>query len=108
MRRDDELVGLERPQRVLDRLYGVAVTDLAGRLDARAPHGLQARVESVLCLLTGLVLVGGPMAKGRVERRADPEHARRAIGHAWTDPLGELRAGRRLVPRRPPAVLLRG
>ena len=36
MRRDDQLVGRERAQRVLDRLERVAVADLAARVDAGA------------------------------------------------------------------------
>ena len=98
MRRDDQLVGPERTERVLDRLDRVAVADLAGRLDARALHRLEARVEPLLGLLPRVVLVGGPVAKRRVERRADDEHARVAPPAIRSRiVVEELRAADRLV-----------
>src|SRR5581483_9312755 len=48
MRRDDQLVRPERADRVLDRLDGVAVTDLAVGLEAGRPHSFEAPVEPLL------------------------------------------------------------
>ena len=46
MRRDDDLVRAERPQRVLDRLERLAVPDLAARVDPRLPQPAQARADA--------------------------------------------------------------
>ena len=65
-----DLVGAEHAQRVLDRLDGIGVADLAARLQPRLAEPGEAAVEPRERGLTRAVLVGRPVAKLRVERRA--------------------------------------
>src|SRR5437763_15498178 len=60
MRRDDDLVGAEGPQRVLDRLQRLPVADLATRLDARFPQSRQAALKTLLGSVSRLVVVRAP------------------------------------------------
>ena len=68
---DDDLVGAERPERVLHRLQRVGVADLAARVDARLGEPGDARVEPPLRSR------GGPRRRpsgaGGVERRTDDQ-----------------------------------
>src|SRR5947207_11824116 len=74
MRRDDHLVGAEGPERVLDRLQRIAVADLAARVDPRPAEPLEARLEPLLRLGAGPVLVGGPVPDRAVQGRRHDEH----------------------------------
>src|SRR5207248_5413881 len=74
VRRDDDLVGAEGAELVLDRLQRLPVADLAARLDPRFAQARQARTEPLLRRRAGLVLVGGPVLERLVQRRRHDEH----------------------------------
>jgi len=60
--RDDDLVGAEGAERVVDRLHRVGVPDLAARVDPRVGERVQAAVEPLLGMSARLVLVGDEVA----------------------------------------------
>src|SRR3954453_24136143 len=74
MRRDDDLVGAESPERVLDRLQRLPVADLTTRLDARLPQSRQAAVKTLLGSVSRLVVVRDPVPERRVQRRRHDQH----------------------------------
>ena len=76
MRRDDELVGREGAERIVDRLQRVAVADLAARVDPGRPHRRERGLEPLGRGSAGAVLVGDPVLQRRVQRRRHDEHLR--------------------------------
>src|SRR5207237_10745718 len=66
---DDDLVGAERPERVLDRLQRLAVADLAAGFDARLLQASEAAVEAFPRGVSRLVLIRGPVLARGVQRR---------------------------------------
>ena len=73
VRRDDDLVGREHPQRILDRLARIVVPDDPSRVDPVTRESGQGLVETHLRDAPRGVLVGGPVADARVQRRRDDE-----------------------------------
>src|SRR5437879_4683548 len=67
--RDDDLVGAEGAQRILDRLQRFAVADLAACLDAGLFQPRETAVESLLRGVPRLVVVRDPVLERRVQRR---------------------------------------
>ena len=57
MRGQNDLVGAEGAQRILDRLQGIAVAHLPSRLQSCRCELAQARVKAFLRGRTGVVLV---------------------------------------------------
>src|SRR5882724_4860386 len=57
MGRDDDLVGAESAERVLDRLQRLAVADLAAGLDGRLLQSREAPVKALLRGVSRLVVV---------------------------------------------------
>ena len=107
VRRDDDRVGGEAAQRVLEGLQGVTVTDLTAHVETSAPQRLQGSVEPCVCRVTRAVLVGCPRPNPGVERRADDEDIlRHAVGHV-EDLLAQPISVERLVGdhENPPGVL---
>ena len=97
MRGDDDLVGAERAERVLDRLERIGVPDLPARLDPLGPERGEASIESRLCLFARTVLVGHKVSDERVERRRDDKHPGLSTGRRPTDLVVQLPADHRLV-----------
>ena len=110
MRRDDDLVGGEHPERVLERLQRVAVADLAARRDPGLAEPREARVETRLCRGPRAVLVRRPRVELRVQCRAHDEDVLADPFRLSPEELVELAARNRLVrhdedlPRRPAVV----
>jgi hypothetical protein len=61
--RDDDLVGREVRQRVLDRQQWIGVSDRAAGGDAALRQGGDREVEAALCEHAGLVDIRDPMAQ---------------------------------------------
>ena len=97
MRGDHDLVGAERPQRVVDRLQRIAVADDAARVDACRFQAAEGRVQPPLRGRARAVLVRDPVAKRRVEGRADDEHLLVDTGGSLGDGREQLGAADRLV-----------
>ena len=73
MRREDDLVGAEGSERILDRMDGIGVAHLPARGDAGVRERPERAVEPLLRLRPRAVLVGGPVPDRRVQRGADDE-----------------------------------
>jgi hypothetical protein len=73
MRRDDDLVGVEAVEDVLDRLERIRVADTSAGIDTCRLEPVEAAREALLGRREGGVLVGGPVANARVERGCDDE-----------------------------------
>ena len=74
VRGDDQQVGPEPRERVLQRLQRIGVADHPGRVDAGQVQLLDAALQPLLGLqVAGVVLVGQPVPEARVERRRDDE-----------------------------------
>ena len=86
MRRDDDLVGAEGAQRVLDRLQRVAVADLALAPRCRRARAARGSRRAAAARRRARRPRPTPSPHRRVERRADDEHL---LVHA----LGLARAG---------------
>src|SRR5437773_6941886 len=71
--RDDDLVGAESAEGVLDRLQRLAVADLASGLDARVVQTREAAVEAPLGSAPRLVVVRDPVLERGVQRRRHDE-----------------------------------
>ena len=104
--RDDDLVRAEQAERVLHRLQRLRVADLAPRVDPAGPQALQARVEPLLRLHPRVVLVGGPVAKRRVQRRGDDEHLLVVALRAAVDLVTQALAAHGLVGDHEDATLV--
>src|SRR5439155_1774306 len=89
MRRDDDLVGSEGAERVLDRLQRVAVADLAAGFDPLPAEPRETRVESLLCLRAGLVDIGRKRLHRRIEGRRDDQDLRRVTRAVLFDTLAQ-------------------
>src|SRR5207248_11288858 len=97
MRRNDDLVGAERAQTVLDRLQRIAVADLAARVE---PGRREPRETCVQPLLRGracAVLVGRPVSDWCVERGRDNEELGARSCAPLADHVAQLGASDRLV-----------
>src|SRR5438876_8046773 len=89
MRRDDDLVGAEGAERVLDRLQRIAVADLTAGFDPLPAEPRETRVESLLRLRSGLVHIRRERLHRRIERRRDDQDLRRVTRAVLFDALAQ-------------------
>ncbi len=108
MRREHDLVRMERPHGVLDRDERVEVADRSPRLDPDGRETGERRVEPLLRLGARAVLVRRPRLETRVERGADDEELRLAREREVADHLHQLLAADGLVRDDEHASLVRG
>ena len=97
MRRDDDLVGAERAQRVLDRLQRIRLADLAARRDSRFAQLCEARIDALLRLRARRILVRGQVLERRGLRRRNDEDVRLPPGRLLRDHLSQRAAADGLV-----------
>src|SRR5436309_8032557 len=107
MSRDDDLVGAEGPERVLDRLQRLAVADLAAGLDVRLLQSREAAVKALLRGVSRLVVVRDPVPERGIQRRRHHEHLGSRTFAAPANRLTERLAADGLVRyhENPPLVL---
>ena len=70
---DDDRVGGEAPERILERLQRISVADLAAHVETGASQSIEGCPQALGSGFASTVFVGGPRADSRVERRADDE-----------------------------------
>src|SRR6266545_3741224 len=97
MCRDDNLVGAERAQRILDRLEGIAVADLAADVEAGLSEVAYRRLYALLGRCARPVLVRKPVAERRVEGRGNDEDLDVAAPRAPDQLLAQHAPSDRLV-----------
>src|SRR5262249_36972708 len=97
MGREDDLVRAELSKRVLHRLDGVRVPDLAARMQSDRAEPGDAAIEARTRRVAGSVLVRCPVPQLRVERRADDVDVGRSVLDTLADRLEELLTFDRLV-----------
>src|SRR5438874_12080736 len=107
MGRDDDLVGPESAERVLDRLQRLAVADLAARLNAGLHQSRETSVEALLRSVPRLVVVRDPVLERRVQARRDDQHLGARALAAAANRIAQRLAADRLVGdyQNPPLVL---